>query len=417
MSIIKTSLEKIHRSISTQGLDIDSYNVLDDYIQKYGEKPSFLDAFEIENDKISIIDFESLKDGLKNDFNFNILYEKLTYDFNKIKSLRKIIEIKEGYILDLSIVSGGELYSGEELFKMKIDKNQILINSCDVLIPRNYNIKILNKLCDIFKKSKIGNDIKRTSIEMVSMANGSFYAEDFYLKDDFVKWKYPEEHYGKGFKDFHKKLMKKIYYNSKGLIVFHGEPGSGKTQYIRKIIQDLTGKSRILYFSPAMINSITNPDFIDFIQEWAKESEDDNKKRIIILEDAEPLLESRENGRNIGITNLLNLTSGLLSDFLSIQYICTFNTKIDEIDQALLREERLTAIKKFNNLDYEETIKLAELLKIKKEDIDELLEEKKKKISNKKGLSLAEIYSIKDNNEILEHNVNINKHKKIGFHK
>jgi len=416
MEIIN-SIEKLRGTLSSQGLDNDDYNAYEDYHNRYGIKPSFIGVNDFENNINSIIDFEFLIENIKKDFNLKYLYKKLNYNFKNIEFSRKVIEIEEKYVLDLKLDTSQQLYSDEELFKMEMDKNKILISDCEVLIPVDYDKKIINKLCDVFTKSKIKNDINRTTIEMVSMANGNFYTEDFYLKDNFLKWNYPEYHYGKGFNDFHEKLMEKIYNNFKGLVVLHGDPGSGKTQYIRKIIQELTGKARVLYFSPLMIDSITNPEFINFIQVWARETDDENKKRIIILEDAEPLLETRKNGRNLGITNLLNLTSGLLSDVLSIQYICTFNTKIDEIDQALLREERLTAIKKFNCLNYEQTIKLTELLKIKKEDVDKLIEEKKKKDSKKEGLSLAEIYSIKDNNEILEHNVNLNKNKKIGFYK
>jgi len=170
----------------------------------------------------------------------------------------------------------------------------------------------------------------------------------------------------------------------------------------------MSEKARVLYFSPAMISSVTNPEFIDFITDWSK-ADDEDKKRIIVLEDAEPLLENRNNNRNNGITNLLNLTSGLLSDILSIQYICTFNTNIEDIDRALLREERLTAIKKFDYLNKEQILNLIHHIEISEDQIDILMENK-----GRNELSLAEIYSIKNKNKIIQHGVTLT-NKRIGF--
>ena len=44
--------------------------------------------------------------------------------------------------------------------------------------------------------------------------------------------------------------------------------------------------------------------------------------------------------RSDGISDLLNMTDGLLSDALDIKVICTFNTDYDTIDEALLRPGR-----------------------------------------------------------------------------
>jgi hypothetical protein len=136
-----------------------------------------------------------------------------------------------------------------------------------------------------------------------------------------------------------------------------------------------------------MVSSITDPSFINFISAWASES---SRKGILLIEDAEPLLESRDNGRNMGITNLLNLTDGLLNDILGIQIIATFNVDLLKIDKALRRPERLIAIKEFGPLPLEQGLKLAEKLEIDK-------------LKMKDDMTLAEIYSIKKNSQVLEH--------------
>ena len=44
------------------------------------------------------------------------------------------------------------------------------------------------------------------------------------------------------------------------------------------------------------------------------------------------------------MSDLLNISDGLLADFLHVQVICTFNHPLSMVDSALLRKGRLIAI-------------------------------------------------------------------------
>lgn len=176
---------------------------------------------------------------------------------------------------------------------------------------------------------------------------------------------------------------------------------SHNTTYIRHLIKKIKisdKKNNILYFPPTMVGSITEPGFINFITDWVADSEG---KNYLLIEDAEPLLESRNQSRNIGITNLLNLTDGILNDVLSIQIIATFNTNLKNIDNALLRAERLLARKEFKPIKLEKAIELAEKIGVKTDLIE-------------KGMSLADIYSLKKETKPLTHDIEENG-KKLGF--
>lgn len=178
---------------------------------------------------------------------------------------------------------------------------------------------------------------------------------------------------------------------------------SHNTTYIRYLIKQIMKNSKdnnILYFPPTMVDFITEPSFINFVSDWV--SENIKGKTFLLIEDAEPLLESRNQGRNLGITNLLNLTDGILNDIFNIQIIATFNTRLQNLDQALLRPERLLARKEFKELSIEHSKELAAHL-----EIDESLINKK--------MSLAEIYSLKKESEPLTHNIGDS--LKIGFSK
>jgi ATP-dependent 26S proteasome regulatory subunit len=81
----------------------------------------------------------------------------------------------------------------------------------------------------------------------------------------------------------------------------------------------------------------------------------DNKNCVLVIEDAEELILSRDNHHNSKLSFLLNLTDGLLGESLGIQIIATFNTDLKNIDKALLRKGRLTSIYEFTTLEVSKT--------------------------------------------------------------
>ena len=138
-----------------------------------------------------------------------------------------------------------------------------------------------------------------------------------------------------------------------------------------------------------MMDSISNPNFLPFISQY--------KNSILVLEDCETLIKSRDGGHvDNALVNLLNLGDGLLSDALAIKLVCTFNANLKQIDQAILRKGRLIARYEFKELELKKAKTLAIKLGVS-EDI-------------KKDLTLAEIYNLEKKDFS-----NINGGKKIGF--
>jgi len=141
--------------------------------------------------------------------------------------------------------------------------------------------------------------------------------------------------------------------DSKGLVLLHGKPGTGKTTYIRYLVSTLAGK-KIIFIPPGMIQSLASPDFIPFIL--------DKPNSILVCEDAENALMSRKGTSNQSVSNILIISDGILSDCMHIQIIATFNTDIMNIDTALLRKGRLIAKYEFKELESERAQKLADKL-------------------------------------------------------
>ena len=174
--------------------------------------------------------------------------------------------------------------------------------------------------------------------------------------------------------------------NRSGLVIFRGEPGTGKTYFIRHLISNFRKYSYIV-LSEACLGFINDPTFLKLLM--------DNENSIVILEDCERVLKERNKNTNELISTLLNLTDGLLGDAIKVRFICSFNTKLENVDPALLRKGRLVLDYEFGKLSEEKTFALGKKLG--------------KDIPEKTEMSLADIYNF-------EKKTNYRKEKrKIGF--
>jgi ATP-dependent 26S proteasome regulatory subunit len=195
--------------------------------------------------------------------------------------------------------------------------------------------------------------------------------------------------YGEGFVKIHEKIVSRLNEDKgKGLVLLHGLPGTGKTNYIRHLCGQLN--KEIIFIPPFMADSIASPDFITFLLE--------HTNSILVIEDAEKVVLDRDGDGSSrqGVSNLLNITDGLLSDCLSIQIIATFNTSRDRIDKALLRKGRLIAEWKFDALSVEDSNKL--LKSIGRGDVSD------------KPLTLTEIYNMDEEVNVVQED-----RRTIGF--
>lgn len=181
-----------------------------------------------------------------------------------------------------------------------------------------------------------------------------------------------ELNYGSKFLPVYEEICDALKTQYKGLILFFGDSGTGKTYFLRHLISLLCNDKTIIYVPAYMIEQIANPEFISFIQRF--------KEAILILEDAEHALQARseEYGAQI-VSNLLNITDGLLNDATKIQVIATFNMDKKNIDKALLRPGRLLKEWKFDKLSIDESKAVAKYLN--------------KNIDITTSMTLAEIYS------------------------
>lgn len=184
---------------------------------------------------------------------------------------------------------------------------------------------------NIITQNNNGLDLKQLEIKPTQLDIGLYYNDDFKPIDEVIKERLAKE-------------------NDKGIILLHGLPGTGKTTYLRHLIGSI--KKKVLFVSPSVAGNLMNPEFIDLLI--------DNPNAVVVIEDAENIIMDRKYSPNSSVSNLLNISDGLLSDCLNVQIICTFNSDLHLVDSALMRKGRLIAKYEFGKLD---TVKAQQLSK------------------------------------------------------
>jgi len=177
-----------------------------------------------------------------------------------------------------------------------------------------------------------------------------FYLEEFDIKTNEIDI---ESNYNDDFGRVNEVITNFLNEDNKnGLVLLHGKYGTGKTTYIRYLIDNIN--KRFIYLPLNLMEAISAPNFLPFISQY--------RDSILILEDCEDILMPREtNFSNYNsLVNLLNLGDGLLADALSIKILCTFNSGVKQIDPAILRKGRLIARYEFKELEVAKAKLLAE---------------------------------------------------------
>jgi SpoVK/Ycf46/Vps4 family AAA+-type ATPase len=280
--------------------------------------------------------------------------------------------------------------------------NEIILecdeNDLSLCFPVDVKTEDLNYVKEIIKESVIFkkiNDKNKTSFNLITIERNSFDLLTQKIETPKINI---DLNYTADLKEKISFLKKKLFEDKSGMILFHGLPGTGKTTFITWLLCQISKKKPVIYLPSHLTNILSDPSFITFMIE--------NKNSILVIEEAENIFRSREDGNvSPSISNVLNMSDGILGNILNVIIIATFNTDKQNIDKALLRNGRLIAEHEFKELPLEQAKLVAKNIGIS----DDLIE---KNINT--DIPLCDIYAIK-NNTLIKENKLILKPNKIGF--
>jgi len=236
----------------------------------------------------------------------------------------------------------------------------LALEHADRLVLRYGRTQRRERPCFFLLSTQTGSlDVKRVPI-----------TQPFVLSDEDLAL-----HYGGDIVEFERHLIQAFNSRQAGASVLRGEPGTGKTSFIRHLVAKLRATHRFYYLPVHAYGYLAAPEMVEF---WLRQSRlTPESKKVVVLEDAEDLLMERGTDNQAKVSNLLNIADGLLGEFLQVHLVCTVNTPLDRLDPAIMRPGRLVAFREFKRLNREQARRIAEKkgLELRKDQSDYSLAE------------------------------------------
>lgn len=234
------------------------------------------------------------------------------------------------------------------------DMRRYIDGFCDVRVIYTMTeevIKISDKLTKFIYEEPVENEGCKSAQIITTDQDGNLDLTDNHVKPFEINF---EKHYNDDIQELNEAMAKWDEHTDPNnrLCILYGTAGTGKTNWIKNYIQTIDRE--VIYVPPSMSHMISKPQFIDFLR--------DSKGALLIFEDAEQILEKRENTGDRGVSDILNLTDGMLADFLDLRIIATHNKNRDWIDPALQRAGRCYYEYPFNALTEDKSKSLCEEL-------------------------------------------------------
>ena len=146
--------------------------------------------------------------------------------------------------------------------------------------------------------------------------------------------------------------------SSANILVLIGPPGTGKTSFIRGLMNHTSSDAVVSYDSGVLQTDQLFASFISNTDEYSWFDEDPTRgENFLVLEDADLLLSSRSDGNTI-MHRFLNISDGLVSSPEKKLIFSTNLPSINDVDPALVRRGRCFDVIHFRPLNQQELYEL-----------------------------------------------------------
>lgn len=248
---------------------------------------------------------------------------------------------------------------------------------------------IVNEVCFYYKNTNQQEDIEKMITQItecivdyedlsinkantISIINNIIDLEPLLIEEVDI-----ENMYSDGVIKNVEKIIKTIKKENKGLSIFSGDRGLGKTN-ICKYIASKVDRMSIFIPNNMIDQTINSPDFKNFLSKF--------DKTLIIIDDCEFLYNPAYGKMSYFTNNILQLVDGFMSDHLNVHFLLVFNVDEDELDEHLLDCNNLIDVIKFDMISPDMATELSKSIGINKKHkseskLSDVMRSKKKKSS------------------------------------
>jgi adenosyl cobinamide kinase/adenosyl cobinamide phosphate guanylyltransferase len=332
---METNFNPYARKVHTNDYGV-YFNLLYYYCDKYAAQP-FIHEVNFSINESSIKKIEKM--GAKRIFSCE--NEKFIDEERSVNNTEVCFEFEDVlcfFYRRESIVSRFVMEYEDGVEDEEEDLKEASAYRCKILFQKKENMEKVRSCIERDPEPK-----KHSNVYLLCSSDGMLALQRFDIKLPQKKIDL-KLNYGEAASEKFDKVIKCLSKNKNGLVLFSGDPGTGKSTFIKYLTTKTTRK--VIYISSAAAEQLTNPDFLSFIMR--------HRNAVLLLEDAEKVLRSRESQDNEAISNILNITDGILGDCLNIMVVATFNIDRENIDKALVRKGRLLVEHHFSPLKSEE---------------------------------------------------------------
>lgn len=274
------------------------------------------------------------------------IYDKITSDYilQEFYSERDVYTTERRYALDSGFYSFLETIKSEHpnhILTSDVDAYYLYLKDYFVFIKASVSESIVS-VSFHGRKEKTDPIIKTADDSMVyvvSDVNWVYDSEGRNITVPVNKKNLPiDEMYPfLGGKSLHEQYDEFMVSESNILLLI-GPPGCGKTSYIRGLLHH-TGQSATVTHDETVMER--DSFFARFIE---------SDKKVLVIEDADTILRSREDGNNL-VSKFLNVGDGLVNSSHKKMIFSTNLPNINNVDPALIRPGRCFGIFHFDRYD------------------------------------------------------------------